>query len=506
VAVAVGDFNHDGNPDIAVAVADGRIVLLTSHINGGATTPCAALGLTHDSSRDITGIDSPVALAAADLDGDETLDLAVVGSAGLSVFFGDGKGGFSTRGANPIAAGTSPNGLAIADFNRDGLPDIIVANEGSDNVSIFAGQLGACRTGGAACRVDVDCGANNPCLNHFALPCPIPVHRHATGVVAADLNHDGRPDFAVFSDQTNDISVLLQIGVPSGTPTPTAAPGNTCPSGTSGFRPLTQIGLPRNAIPRALIVDQFDRTDVTPDFAVALAYGSAANGQGEVLLGQAAGASVNYSGQLPFDVPGGVSKSEPSAIGAGDINHDKRLDLVIADKSNHQVLVFLAGADGSFFQPLDPIDVRGHIPVALVLSDIDGDGRPDVVVANAGDGSVSGSISVLITSQAPATPTAVPTFTATNTGTPTTTATATATSTSTATASSTTTSTPTRTRSPTPVFTETTLPTLKPGTISLQGSCTLDAQTGGATWNGVAVLALALWRRLNRRDSGRAAR
>jgi hypothetical protein len=481
VAVAVGKFNSDADPDIAVAVADGRIVLLTSHINSGAMSPCAALGLSHDAGKDITGIDGPVALAAADLNGDGKLDLAVVGTAGLSVFFGDGDGAFSASSSNPMAAGTKPMGLAIANFNRDEFPDIIVANEHSDDVSIFVG------TG----------------QGHFALPCSVSIGYPATGVVAADLNHDGRADFAVFSDQANHISVFLQI-VPSGTGTPTPTPGNACPSGTSGFRVLKQTDLPVNFASHALVVDQFDLTDTTPDFAVALSSTTGlANGQAQVLLGQAAaGQSVNYTTGASLSLPSvGSKNSEPSAIGAGDINQDGRSDIVVADKNNNQIVVFLANPGGTFMQ-LAPIDVRGSSPVALALSKIDLDSRPDIVVANAGDGSVS----VLITSQAPATPTAMPTFTAINTGTPTATATATVTFTSTATASSTTTLTPTRTRSPTPVFTDTAPPTVKPGTISLQGSCVLDGQAGGAAWNGVAVLALVLWRRLNRRDGGRASR
>lgn len=475
VAVATGDFNHDGSEDIAVADAQGgRVVLLLSHINSGGASPCAVLGLTHDAGKDITGIANPTALAVADFDLDGQLDLAVVGSAGLSVFFGDGQGGFSPSSDNPLTAGSSPQGIAIADFNRDGLPDIIVSNEMSDDVSIFTGVA----------------------HRQFRLPCSIAVGRHATGVVAQDLNRDGRLDFAVFSDQTNDLSVLLQI-VPSGTPTP----GNACPAGTSGFRGLTPVGLPVNSIPRAVVVDRFDLNDVTPDFAVALS-SSIVGGQIDILLGQTTtSAGVVYSNVEQLSVPGNqATRSEPSAIGAGDINRDGRSDLVVADKPNNRVLVFLAAPDGSFALPLDPIDVRGINPVALVMSDIDGDGKPDVVVANQG-----GSVSILMTSRAPATPTPLPTFTPTNTGTPTATATATGTFTPSSTASSTVTRTPTRTRAPTAVFTFTPTGTLKPGTISLQGSCAVDGRAERRDWTLAGLLALALGVRLNRRH-GKATR
>jgi len=461
-----------------IAVADdqnGKVLLLLSHITSG-NDPCAVLGLTHNSANDITGVASPVALAADDLDGDGKLDLAVVAAAGLYVFFGDGQGAFTPASQNPMAAGTTPKGIAIANFNRDAFPDIIVSNEGSDNVSIFLG------TG----------------QRQFGAPCAIAVGGHATGVIATDLNLDGRPDFAVFSDQTNAVYVLLQIGSGSGTPTPTPS-GNVCPAGTSGFRPLTPLNLPLGFVPQAMLVNNLNVSDITPDFALAFSATSASsNGQAQVLLGTAVTGGVDYAAQSPLSVPGGsTAASQPSAIGAGDVNRDGRIDLVIADKNNNAVLVFLAQPDGSFAVPLDPIAVQGIGPVAVAVADIDGDGKADTVVANKGDH----SISVLLTAAAPSTPTPLPTFTPLNTATPTPTMTGTATATSLPTASPTNTVTPKNTAVPT--FTATAEPpaTLKPGTVSLSGGgCALgDARTGPGAGLTVLVLALAGW--LRRRES-----
>src|SRR5262249_50077066 len=144
---ATGDFSGDGSPDIAVADTSGnRVVLLLTHVNlmptptPGVPAACAALGLTHDAASDLTGIEAPLGLATGDLDNDGKLDLAVVGAAGLSIFFGNGNGTFVAGSANPMAAGTSPRSLAIADFNRDGLLDVVVADEGSNDVAIFLGR------------------------------------------------------------------------------------------------------------------------------------------------------------------------------------------------------------------------------------------------------------------------------------------------------------------------------------------------------------------------------
>src|SRR5207245_7386402 len=75
----------------------------------------------------------------ADLNGDGKLDIvtANAGSNNVSVFLGNGDGTFGA----PIkfAAGASPSALAIGDVNGDGKPDLAVADAGSDSVSILLG-------------------------------------------------------------------------------------------------------------------------------------------------------------------------------------------------------------------------------------------------------------------------------------------------------------------------------------------------------------------------------
>ena len=100
-------------------------------------------------------------------------------------------------------------------------------------------------------------------------------------------------------------------------------------------------------------------------------------------------------------------------------------------------------------------------PVGLAVHDIDGDGRDDVITANAGDG----SISVLTSSVPPPTPTPQPTGTPTMTGTPTATGSPTPTSTATATPTPTATATPTRTRVANPGAYGAPTATLKQGAI-----------------------------------------
>ncbi|MBP1683989.1 MAG: alkaline phosphatase [Deltaproteobacteria bacterium] len=470
VAVTTGNFYNDGNPAIAVADNQGnKVVLLRTQINSTASGACGVLGLTR--GTELQNIAAPIALAAANFDsrdGDGNLDLAVVGSAGLSVFFGDGNGGFQAASANPMAAGTSPRSVAVADFNRDGWPDIAVANAGSNDVTIFFGK------GQRA----------------FDAACTVPVGRNASLVVAQDLNGDNRADFAVASQQTNDVVVFLQ-SVSTGTP---AVP--TCPTASLTFTSLPAVPLLQQ--PHAIAFDNFDQTNPSrPGFAVALSSNaSGADGSAKFFLATAptsGGLSYNSGGTLTVTSPAGQSASSPSAMGTGDVNRDGRPDLIVTDQANGTVVIFLANGNGSFATSLIPFVINGRGPVGIAVADIDGDGVPDVVTANQGDGSVS----VLVSSRPPATPTPLPTLTPTITGTPTPTPTATETGTPTPTPTATATVTwtplPTLTPVPSPVPTA----TLKPGAIALQGSCTLDPQAPGDwTWVAfslAAVLGLA-WR------------
>jgi hypothetical protein len=468
VAVAIGDFYHDGNPAIAVADNHGnRVVLLRPHINSQAPDACGVLGLT--SGTVLSPIAAPVALTAADFDHDGKPDLAVVGSAGLSVFFGDGKGGFQASSASPMPAGTNPQTLAVADFNRDGWPDIVVSDEGSNNVSIFfgAGQ------------------------RSFQSACVIPVGRKTSLVTARDLNGDGLQDFAVASQQTNDIVVFLQVAA---TPTSSACPVT--------FTNRNAIKLSQQ--PQALTSEDFGLNGSIPGFAVAMPPAPSAT-PGTVLAFLGSAGLAGTSSQLSVPVPAeSATRALPSAVATGDVNGDGLPDLIVADANNNDVVIFLAKSDGSFPKTLIPFAIGGREPVGIAVGDIDGDLVPDIVTANEGDGSVS----ILVSSRPPPTPTPLPTGTPTVTGTPT--PSFTPTPMPTATPTPTPTPTTTGTRSPTMTRIPTAVPsaTLKPGAIGMQGSCAIDSTgtSGGWIWSMLSMAAavrLAWWRRSVRRlESG----
>ena len=176
-SMAVGDFNGDGQPDLAVtnSGANGVNVFLN---NEGGLTALAAMPATGE---------SPTSIAAADFNGDGKLDLAVAnsGSNNVTILLGNGDGTF-TAAASP-AAGTAPNSIAVADFNGDGVPDLAVANAGSSNVTILLGNGDGTFTAGAGPAADTG----------------------STSVVAADFNADGKEDLVVANSRDSSATTLL---------------------------------------------------------------------------------------------------------------------------------------------------------------------------------------------------------------------------------------------------------------------------------------------------------
>ncbi len=164
---SLGDFNHDGLVDLAVAAtgANGLDVLYGA-ATGGFTRRTFAAGRSLN------------VLSAVDLNADGWLEIAAASSStNVVVVFRGSSSGFSAAGTR--AAGSSPRGIATGDFNQDGRPDLAVANYGSATATLLLGR----RDGSV---LPDDWG-------------DLPAGSGARGVATADFNHDGRLDLAVAS-------------------------------------------------------------------------------------------------------------------------------------------------------------------------------------------------------------------------------------------------------------------------------------------------------------------
>jgi hypothetical protein len=136
-SVAVADVNGDGKPDLVVANKGSNTVsVLLNTTAAGATTPSFAIQQTFATGG------APESVAVADFNGDGRPDLVVANEAAdtVSVLLNTTAPGASTPSFAPqqtFATGSAPFSVAVADFNGDGEPDLVVANLGSSSVSVL---------------------------------------------------------------------------------------------------------------------------------------------------------------------------------------------------------------------------------------------------------------------------------------------------------------------------------------------------------------------------------
>lgn len=130
-ALAVGDLNGDGHPDVVTANgANNSVSAMLGNGAGGLATPAATTA---------TGGTNAIDVALADANDDGRLDALVAnaGSANLAVLLGDGNGGFTPATYSPVALGANnPAAVLASDLNGDGDIDVATGNS-SNSVSVL---------------------------------------------------------------------------------------------------------------------------------------------------------------------------------------------------------------------------------------------------------------------------------------------------------------------------------------------------------------------------------
>lgn len=352
-AVVAGDFNGDGKLDWIVA-AGGDNCLFLYFGNGDGTSQLPVM-------LPLTG-KSPVALATADLNGDGKLDLVVVeaDTQTIGILFGKGDGTFGAEIELP-ALSTGPLSVAISDLNKDGKLDLVVGVE--SNPPDIPGPLVTLLGDGSG---------------HFSAPIPAPngnglSDQNGAGVSVADVNGDGIPD--VLSTGIDEAGGSSQIFIGKGDGSFSAGEtlyqlggrlndfvengiladvtGDGCPDAVVGDSVTTIHIFPGNC------AGQFDKTTSYQIY-----------GMGDPIFGMAV-ADINGDGK-PDLIIGGFPYVPLSGSGpvAGNL-----LGVRLNDGTGHfgQLKVF-AGDPGIY---------------SLVVADLKGTGRPEIITANQNSGSVT---------------------------------------------------------------------------------------------------------------------
>jgi hypothetical protein len=287
---------------------------------------------------------SPNALVVGDVNGDGKPDAMTSNNGNLySVLPGTSTGGFQAAATYLLGLLGSTNGLALGDVNRDGKPDLVTADHTFGTVRLLLGTgTGGFNQSGTTYATGNTTGT-------------------LVSVALGDLNGDGQLDIITANPTTNTVDVLL--GTSTGT-----------------YPWVATYATPSNLSPLSLTVGDVNG-DGNTDVIV-----TANSSTVGILLGIGTGALL---GTATYSTGTGT---QPWGVALGDINGDGKPDLVTANRLSDTYSILLGTGLGLFQSATVHSVSSGSYPTSIALSDINGDGRLDIVLANY----LTSNISVLL--------------------------------------------------------------------------------------------------------------
>ena len=327
-AVAIGDLNGDGFPDIATA--SGTILFG----NGTGVFP----------NRADYAIANPASVMISDFDGDGLPDL-IFGNGNpiflsgtsldptLTVLFGTGSGTFAGAPVSLVTLAPTAYAFATADFNRDGIPDAAVV------AWVYPSTY-----------VHIEKGNGDGTFLQIGPTVNLPV----TGgppqsAISADFNHDGIRDLAIVSPSGNTSEELIVL----------------LGKGDGTFESPLSFTLPDSSI--SVIAAPDVNGDGIPDLV------AAADTTVFVLLGRGDGTFLANPFQISNVLP---------AFTFGDFNGDGKLDIALVSSQGNNIAVYPGKGDGTFGPPVStPLPAPALASaMSVAAADFDSDGNLDLAV------------------------------------------------------------------------------------------------------------------------------
>ena len=365
-----GDFNGDGNTDLAIlnstSFSATQVTVLLS--NGNGTFAAQQTSPAYNQPNE-GGDVVPGSMVAADFNGDGKLDLAVVGaditSGEVTILTGNGDGTFTSSGTS-YGYASSFDLIATGDFNRDGIPDLVVANDfapagayvllgkgdgtftlmptqipvdvfvESIQVGDFNGDGSPDLAFGYSNGVGVFLGNGD---GTFTYASSSPTVGAGVGLIAADFNHDGKLDLAGIDTYNSQIDIFLGAG--DGTFTETV----TTPSVSTNL-----------SFVQSIVAADFN-SDGVPDLAL---MNSVADSASILLTEPTQTASATITALAPV----GAGTHNVDASYPGDSNYPSSVSNVVPLTAGLAPLT-IAPAAGSY-SPVQQVAITESVPGATI--------------------------------------------------------------------------------------------------------------------------------------------
>lgn len=292
----------------------------------------------------ITG-SSPKRISIGDLDGDGKPELAIANGTSntVSVFLNTSSNGtFFFAPKVDFSTGIFPRFVLTCDLDGDGLLDLITTNTSSNTVSIMknTSSIGSISF---ASKIDFTAGPNP----HF--------------VSVGDLDNDGKPDLAI-ANSPNTISIIKNISS----------------NGSILFAPKVDYisgNTYNGSYPSSISVDDIDG-DGKPDLSVS----NAASSTLSIFLNTTTSGTISFAPKIDFS----IGNSGANQISVGDLDADGKPDIAITGGSNSDNVAIIKNTStiGNISFSAILIYGTGGSPGGISIADLNGDGKPDLAIAN----------------------------------------------------------------------------------------------------------------------------
>src|SRR5450432_732232 len=341
-SVVSADFNGDGKPDLFVARGSADSITVLTNTSSHGTISFSAASYIIGSSGDMEGS------AVGDLDGDGKPDVVVtngVGDSSVSVFRNTSTGMIVSFAVKiNFRTNYGPYSVAIGDLDGDGKPDLAIANNGSNTVTIYK-------------------NTSVPGAISFSKRMDLPVGTNPYGIAIGDLDKDGKPELVVSTEgSSNALYVIKNISVP-----------DTFLFGAPVFYASLNGAF-------TLAIGDLDG-DGNLDIAATGGYPSA------ILVLR----NISSIGSPAFEAPKNFETGNYMVdVSIRDLDGDGKPELVTVNRFTNSVSVLKNKSSSGF------VDFEGHVayglgeaPLFAAMADLDGDGRTDIITANSSSDKIS---------------------------------------------------------------------------------------------------------------------